>query len=247
MVLRAAALLAVLGAYFATAPSLPAVGHTWNVVIVAAAVLPATMLLILALLPLYDWRWDWLVTAVLIALAALFLVLGWGLPANFAKLLAMTFAGWTFLRLFEELSWVVLIAVLTPLVDVVSVLRGPTKVITESHFEVYQTVAIAFVVPGRVNPAYLGPPDVLFFALFVGAAARWRLRPVWTWVACAAVYSLTLVIANVASVDGLPALPFLSVGFFAANGDLVWRRLRAQRAARTRYAHDSDTDSSPPQ
>jgi hypothetical protein len=244
VVLRASALLAVLVAWFATAPHLPAVGHTWNVVIIAAAVLPATMLLVLALLPLWSWRWDWAAAALLILLAVLFTVLDWGLPANFAKLLAMTFAGWAFLQLFEELSWVVLIAVLTPLVDIFSVLRGPTKVITESHFHVYETVAIAFVVPGHVNPAYLGPPDVLFFALFVGAAARWGLRPVWTWVACAAVYSLTLVTANVADVDGLPALPFLSVGFFSVNGDLLWRRWRRDREARTRYAHDSDTDSS---
>lgn len=246
MVVRAAAVLAGAVAWFAAAPHLGSPGHWWNVVLVSALVLPGTMLVILCLLPYCGWRWNWVVAAVCIGLAALFTVLDWGLPANFAKLFAATFAGWAFLRLFEELSWVVLIAVLTPLVDVLSVWRGPTNAITTNHFEVYTTVAIAFLVPGG-SAAYLGPPDVLFFALFCGAAVRWNLRWVWTWVACTAVYSLTIVVANLLEIGGLPALPFLSVGFFAANGDLLWRRWRSDRAARTRYAHDSDTDSSPPQ
>ena len=43
-------------------------------------------------------------------------------------------------------------------------------------------------------------------------------------------YSLTLVLANATDVNGLPALPFLSVGFLLANGDLLWRRLRPRQA-----------------
>jgi hypothetical protein len=43
-------------------------------------------------------------------------------------------------------------------------------------------------------------------------------------------YGLTVVIANVADVGGLPALPFLSFGFLVANADLLWRRLRPVRA-----------------
>ncbi len=31
---------------------------------------------------------------------------------------------------------------------------------------------------------------------------------------------------HAAHVGGLPALPFLSVGFLAPNADLLWRRLR---------------------
>jgi hypothetical protein len=44
-------------------------------------------------------------------------------------------------------------------------------------------------------------------------------------------YSLTLVIANAAKLDGLPALPFLSFGFLVANADLLWKQLRAARSA----------------
>ena len=39
-----------------------------------------------------------------------------------------------------------------------------------------------------------------------------------------AMYGITVVAANAANVGGLPALPFLSVGFLLANGDLLWRR-----------------------
>jgi hypothetical protein len=214
-------------AWYALAEHLPYPGHWWNVVLVSVLVLPGTLLLVYFLLPLWDWRWNWAVVLVLIGLAVLFTVLDLGLPANFAKLFAATFAGWAFLQLFEELSWVVLIAVLTPLVDILSVWRGPTNHITTHHFEVYTTVAIAFVVPGG-SAAYLGPPDVLFYALFLGSAARWHLRVFWTWFACTAVYSVTILIANLADIGGLPALPFLSAGFLAANGDLLWRRLRPQ-------------------
>ena len=108
--------------------------------------------------------------------------------------------------------------------------RGPTKAITSHHFEVYTAVAIAFVAPGGAA-AYLGPPDVLFFALFLAAADRFGLRVVWTWVATTSMYGVTVIIATAAHVGGLPALPFLSVGFLAPNADILWRQLRASRTA----------------
>jgi len=216
---------AAVGAWFVVAPDLPGVGLWAAVAIVSGAVLPATLLLVLVALPL--WRERWLFpAAVVLALAAWgCTAAGFGLAANFAKLWAAVFAGWAFLRLFEELSWVVLIALVIPLVDAVSVWRGPTHAITSRHFEVYTAVAIAFLVPGG-GAAYLGPPDILFYALFLAAASRWHLRVVWTWVGMTGMYSLTIVIANAAGIGGLPALPFLSFGFLAANADLLWRRLR---------------------
>jgi hypothetical protein len=150
------------------------------------------------------------------------------LVSNFMKLGAYTCFGWAFLWLFEELSWVLIVALIIPFVDAISVAAGPTKAIVNHHFAVYSAVAVAFVAPGGLA-ADLGPPDIAFFALFLAAALRWRLRPVWTWLAMTAMYSLTLVIANVADVNGLPALPFLSFGFLVANGDLLWRRFRPAR------------------
>ena len=111
-------------------------------------------------------------------------------------------------------------------VDAFSVWRGPTHTITTQHFEIYTSVSIAFVVAGHRAPAYLGPPDILFYALFRAAALRWRLRPGWTWLATTGMYSISFVIVVAAHLDGLPALPFLSFGFLAVNGDLLWKRLR---------------------
>jgi hypothetical protein len=216
--------------WFFVAPHLPYIGHAWNVALVSVIVLPGTLFLALLALPL--WRrgpWLWLAVLVLALLALLFTVSHHGLEANFAKLFAALFAGWAFLSLFEALSWVVIIALVIPFVDIISVWRGPTHAITQKHFHVYLDVAIAFLVPGG-GAAYLGPPDVLFYALFLGAAARWRLRVGWTWIATTFMYGLTVVVANVANVGGLPALPFLSFGFLVANADLLWRRLRPASA-----------------
>jgi hypothetical protein len=200
------------------------------VVLISVVVLPGTLLLALLALPL--WRHGallWAGVLVLALLALVFTVTHHGLEANFAKLFAALFAGWAFLSLFEALSWVVIIALVIPFVDIISVWRGPTHAITQKHFHVYLDVAIAFLVPGG-GAAYLGPPDVLFYALFLGAAARWQLRVGWTWLATTFMYAMTVVVANVADVGGLPALPFLSFGFFAANADLLWRRLRPVHA-----------------
>jgi hypothetical protein len=214
-------------AWFWVAPHLPYIGHAWNVALVSFLVLPGTMLLILWALPLWDRPWLWIATVVFALLALVFSLLDWGLPANFAKLFAAVCAGWTFLRLFEALSWVVLVALVIPLVDIVSVWRGPTHTITTHHFEVYTSVAIAFLAPAG-STAYLGPPDVLFYALFVGAAVRWNLRPVATWVVATLIYGLTIVLANATDAGGLPALPFLSIAFLLANGDLLWKQLRTR-------------------
>jgi hypothetical protein len=221
--------LAGVVAWDAVAPYLNEVPGWPEVVIIAVGVLPATLLLIYLALPLWSHR------RLVASAFAVFLVgavvtweTGSHLASNFLKLGAYTCGGWMFLWLFEELVWVVLIALIIPFVDTLSVAAGPTKTIVNHHFEVYSAVAVAFVAPGG-RAAGLGPPDILFFALFLAATVRWQLRPGWTWLAMTGMYSLTLVIANATNVNGLPALPFLSVGFLLANGDLLWRRFRRRR------------------
>ena len=211
--------------WFVVAPHLARLTLWPAILLVSFVIIPGTLVLALIALPLWRERWQ-AAAAVAFALVAFGCSeAGWGLPANFAKLAAAVAAGWAFLRLFEELSWVVLVALIIPFVDILSVWHGPTKSITQHHFGVYKAVAIAFLVPGG-GAAYLGPPDVLFFALFLGAAARWRLRVGWTWIATTGMYALTVIVATGAGVSGLPALPFLSFGFLAANADLLWSRLR---------------------
>jgi hypothetical protein len=222
-----AALAAAVVAWYAVAPHLPRIGLWWSIVLVAFVVIPATLGLVALALPLRQEWWMIVAAAALGLLAFACAKLGYGLIGNFAKLGAAAFFGFWFLRWFEELWWVVAIAVVVPIVDAISVWRGPTHEITTHHFHVYTSVSIAFVVPAG-GAAYLGPPDVLFYALFLAAAARWRLRVFWTWAATTLSYGLTVVIANAADVDGLPALPFLSAAFLLANADLLWHRYHSR-------------------
>ncbi|MGH3049174.1 MAG: hypothetical protein ACRDLK_03375, partial [Gaiellaceae bacterium] len=117
---------AAVGVWFVVAPHLKPLPLWPAVIVVAAAVLPGTLLLVLVVVPLRTQRWI-LPAAVALALVAWGCTHeGWGLAANFAKLWAAVFAGWAFLWLFEELSWVVVVAVIIPFVDAISVWRGPT-------------------------------------------------------------------------------------------------------------------------
>jgi hypothetical protein len=221
---------AVVVTWFILAPHLAHIDLWPTILLISIVVLPGTLLLALIALPLWRRRWLFPAAVVLALIAFGCAQAGWGLAGNFAKLWAAIFAGWAFIQLFEELSWVVLVATVIPLVDILSVYRGPTKTITEHHFHIYTSVAIAFLGPDGAA-AYLGPPDVLFYALFLAAAQRWNLRVVWTWVSMTGMYGLTMIIATAAHVGGLPALPFLSFGFLAPNADLLWRSIRSRRSS----------------
>ena len=219
-------------AWSVIAPHLPRVSEWRAVIVVSAGVLPWTLLLVLIALPLSRLRCS------VLALAALTLGLiafgcseaGWLLPENLAKLGATVFTGWAFLYLFTDVGLVVIIAAIIPIVDAISVFTpgAPTHEIVKHHVDVYNHVAVAFLGP-HGGAAFLGPPDILFFALFLAAAARFRLRTDWTWIATTGLYAGSFLIAQAVNADGLPALPFLSVGFLAANADLLWRRLRPRR------------------
>jgi hypothetical protein len=194
--------------------------------------IPAVFGLVWFVLP--AWRTpvrELLVVAAACGIAAVLLQwAGAGVVANFAKLAAMTFVGWSFLRFFEELSWVVLVACIVPFVDSYSVWRGPTKKIVTTQPQVFDALSFTFPVPGQNGGAKLGLPDLLFFALFLGAAARWNLRTGWTWLCLTASLGGTMALATWLNVDGLPALPLLAVGFLLPNSDLLWRSVRDRGA-----------------
>ena len=223
------ALLAALAAWEAYAERLPALPDGWEVAFVALLVFPATFLVVWLLLPLAGERH--LLEAALVtgALAALFDVVGADGLFNVAKLVAYCLFGFWFVQMLEALAWVVLVAALIPWVDAASVYRGPTKVVVEEQPGLFERIAIAFAVPGDDAAAFLGPPDVIFFALFLAAAARYGLRVRATWLGMAGALSATLLLTDALDLNGLPALPAISLGFLLPNADLLWRSLRAER------------------
>ena len=227
--LALAALLAVVAVYSALA------GHLWSsglwpqIAFLALVVLPVTLALPYLALPAARSRGLLLVALALGVLAVLLRLAGLEVAFDLAKLAALTAAGFWFLAYFEALSWVVLVAVIVPWVDIVSVWRGPTDYVVSEQPGLFEELAVGFRVPGEDSAARLGPPDILFFALFLAAAVRFGLRPFWTWLSMTALLGATLAIAAGFDISGLPALPALCLGFLVPNADLLWRELRRTR------------------
>ena len=233
MVVRASALLGVLGglaAYYAARESLPDIPLWWEVAVIGLAVMPAAFACVRLALPLASSPLLAYAVAALVSLTALFHVAELDVAANFLKFAAVMSLGWLFLGLFEEASWVLLIALVIVPVDIFSVVRGPTKHIVEKQHELFNFFSVSFPVPGERTSAQLGLPDILFFALFLGAAERFRLRRELTWLLMTLSFAGTLAGTVRLDVSGLPALPLLSAGFVLANGDLLWRAVWARRA-----------------
>jgi hypothetical protein len=231
VVVRAAALLGLLAAlvgWYELAPHLGAFSLWPSIWFIALVLMPLNFLLVWLALPLWNNRLLLPLGLGLVALALVFSKLDVPVASNFCKLFALTFLGWWFLSYFEAVSWVVLVALLIPWVDAYSVWRGPTKQITEGHAHVFGALSVAFVVPGG-GAARLGLPDVLFFAVFLGASVRFGLRPAWTFVGMLVGLGLTMVFATWWDVSGLPALPGISLGFLLPNADLLRNRVRAGR------------------
>jgi hypothetical protein len=230
-VVRAAALLAllaVLGLYYGVHEDLPSLSQWGNVTFLGLGLMPATLLLVWLALPLREEgpRTLALAAASLVALAIVLEVAGLDVAANFVKIAAVASVGWWFLGFFEALSWVLLVAVLIIPVDSFSVARGPTKEIVEHQPQVFDALSISFPLPGEHASAQLGLPDILFFSLFLAAAARFGLRVGWTWLLMALSFGVTLAFAVGFDVSGLPALPLLSAAFILVNVDLIWRAYR---------------------
>jgi hypothetical protein len=334
-----AALGVVLGLYYAFAERLPQLSQLGDVIWVGFILSGLVLGFVLLALPVWRSRGVELVLLALAFTAASvgFVAAGLPLVASFTKLAAASLAGFWFVRFFERLSWIVIIALLVPAVDTLSVWRGPTHQIVTQSPQTYDAASIAFPIPGSrivelrwrrpagpapsgyevygkhgsslerltdrpyctssndqcgdtivfsilttpkqrrvfvVRPigtagagpqttisvppsidgsgdaqAPTGPPgsvrdlrarsrdsvsqlgvtDVFFFALFLTAAARFRLRATLAWLGMVAGLGVTMAVAvyaDIFGIGGLPALPMLSLGLLAPNLDLVWRQLR---------------------
>ena len=227
------AILAVaLAGYYAAHDELVDLSKWWDIGFLALCLIPAIFALVYLALPFRK-------SGALLAVALGFLVLavlseaaGVETFSSFAKLGLMTAIGFWFLDYFESVLWVALVALIIPWIDAISVWRGPTGHIVEKEPGLFDRVAFDFPHPGEPSAAQLGPPDLLFFALFLAAAARWNLRVGWTFVALTLSLGLTMVIGVVWESAGLPALPGLAFGFLIPNADLLWREFQQWRAGR---------------
>ena len=233
--LALAGLTAALALYTAGSDRLWETGLWPDILFLSLVVIPATFLVVWLLLPA-AFAPRPLATAglTLVVLAVLFRVADLDVLFNLAKLFALIALGFWFLTWFETVVWAALVAAIIPWVDIWSVFFGPTEKVTEDHPSVFNDVAIEFAVPGSDEGARIGPPDILFFALFLAACRRFELRVAWTWIGMTALLGATLILATTTDISGLPALPAICIGFLLPNADLLWRELRRpQRAGET--------------
>ena len=232
--LAALAVVAALAAFWQFAPELPALPDWGDVAFAALVVFPAMFALVLLALPVRDvGSWPLALLAATLGIAAVaFALADLEILANLSKLGAATAAGWWFLVFFEAAWWVVLVALLIVPVDLYSVARGPTREITTNRPEVFDALSVFIRYPGETATGNLGLPDVLFFALFLGATVRFGLRTTLTWLLMTLSFGATLAAAVAFDEAGVAALPLLSAAFVLANGDLLWRSIRGRRDER---------------
>lgn len=228
-----AAALAGLVAYCAVAPRLPELPDGLDVAFLSAIVLPAFVAPIWLALPLARMGTRASVVGAVFAavLAVALEVVGAESAGNVGKLVTYALVGFAFLTLFEELWWIALVAVLVPWVDIWSVAAGPTGYVIDERPGIFERISVEFPSLGGTPSVSVGPPDVLFFALFFAAADRFGLRVGWTWVGMTACLAGTLVLVWAwDDVPGLPALPAICVGFMLPNADRLLRNVRDVRA-----------------
>jgi hypothetical protein len=227
-----AALVAGVVAWPAVADHLPALSLWADVALVVAVLIPATLAIAWLAVPYAGSRGLVVLALALAGTAVVCDDAGLDGLFNAAKLLTYVLAGYLFLRLLDDVLWVALVALVIPWVDALSVWRGPTNVVVEKRPDVFERIAVSFEAPGDGSAANLGPPDVVFFSLFLASAARDGLRVTATYLTTVALLGLTLVLVVALELDGLPALPAVAFGFLLPNADLLWARARAARAAR---------------
>jgi hypothetical protein len=148
-VIAGLALLGALVAYYLSFRLLPNLPTNGDVLYVSFVLIPAVFALVFVALPLQRANRLLWIALVLAALALAAGLAGFGVLANFAKLGAATTVAFWFLGFFETALWVALVALLIPVVDSLSVWRGPTRHIITERPEVFNAFSFSFPLMGE--------------------------------------------------------------------------------------------------
>ena len=204
-----------------------------DIMVSSAIVLGLMAMLVWGLLPLHVLgRRLPLLTVAALPLAVLFVWLGWIPLANVAKIVAAAALGMWIATELEKLSWIVIVAAVSAVIDIASVAAGPTKVLIDKGPVVvgYFTIGVTWFGYTYAEAfTGLGVSDVIFFALYLATAQRFGLRVGWSAVAMVASFLATIALAMWWT--ALPALPLLSVAFLAVNADRLLAQLRRPAGA----------------
>jgi len=204
-----------------------------DIMVSSAIVLGLMAMLVWGLLPLHVLgRRLPLLTVAALPLAVLFVWLGWIPLANVAKIVAAAALGMWIATELEKLSWIVIVAAVSAVIDIASVAAGPTKALIDKGPAVvgYFTIGVTWFGYTYAEAfTGLGVSDVIFFALYLATAQRFGLRVGWSAVAMVASFLVTIAVAMWWT--ALPALPLLSVAFLAVNADRLLAQLRRPAGA----------------
>lgn len=145
----AVALLALLGLYYSVSEFLPNLPEYGDVLWVDFALTALSFAPVYLALGIRNRGSAIAVAAFTAALAAVLHLSGSGLAASIPKLVAAALVGFVFLRFCEKLWLLVAIALLAPVMDTVSVWRGPTNQIITKAPQVFDAFSVASPIPGE--------------------------------------------------------------------------------------------------
>lgn len=173
-----------------------------------------------------------LVAAVVLPFTMLMIAFEAVAPSNVLKVILAAIVGLWIAQGMTGRGWIIAFAAAASLSDVVSVLVGPTRMMLNHSPEMIGGFTIAmtwFGYSGDQLHTAIGVADIVFISMFLGAARRFGLRELPSLVAMLASIIVTLLAAL--WWHTLPALPLISLYFIGVNIDLIVGRETASGGA----------------
>ena len=141
----------LLALYYSISEFLPDLPERGDVVWVGFALSALAFAPVMLVLRLRRARLLALVALGFAAIAVVLYLIGAELDASLPKLAAAVLVGFIFLRYFEKLSWVVILALLIPVTDTLSVWRGPTHYVVTEKPQIFERQLRRLPRPGRTG------------------------------------------------------------------------------------------------